>query len=370
MPIKILNLINSLNDGGAQSVLKNFVLRVKKHNEFNVEICTLYPLCTRYYIGIFREEIKRANIPIWDIELNFKYDPRGVIRLINLIKKRKYDVVHVHLFPANLFVAIASLFLPKNTKFIFTEHSVYNRRRSSIIFKPLDIFIYSHYSKIICVSNQVKDSLVKWLPQLERNIIVIPNSIPIPEFIGTDYSKIYDILFVGGLKKLKGLDILFEAISILKFKYQKKIKVAIVGNGLFKEELKKIAEKLQIKNEIKFLGIRKDIDKLMFSSKTLVLSSYWEGLPMVILEAMSRRLPVIATEVGGIPDVIKNGRDGILVPSGNSKILAEAIVKLLEDEKLQKRLSRNAYKKVKGGYSIEAYTKNILELYNSLIKNY
>jgi len=370
MPIKILNLINSLNDGGAQAVLKNFVLEAKKYNEFNIEICTLYPLCTRYYIGIFKKEIERTDIPIWNIGLNFKYNPVGVIKLISLIKKRKYDVVHVHLFPASAFVAVASLFLSRNIKFVFTEHSVHNRRRSLSIFKLFDILIYNRYSSIVCISSKIKDVLLKWLPQLGKKVTIIPNSVPISESIDTDHPKIYDILFIGRFKKIKGIDILFKAVNILKFQYQKKIKVAIVGNGPLKEELKELVEKLQIKSEIKFLGTRKDVSRIMFSSKILTLSSEWEGLPMVILEAMSRGLPVIATAVGGIPDVIKDGEEGILVAPKDPEILAEAMARLLEDEKLQKTLSQNAYKKIKERYTVEMCAKDVLSLYKSLTKNY
>jgi len=123
---------------------------------------------------------------------------------------------------------------------------------------------------------------------------------------------------------------------------------------------------LAIDQEVEFLGIRKDVDKLMVSSKILVLPSRWEGLPVTILEAMSRGLPVIASSVGGIPEVIENKKEGILVPPQNPEILAQAIKKLLEDESLRKELIRNAYEKVKENYSIETYAKNILNLYKLL----
>ena len=137
--IKVLQIINSLQAGGAEALLKNFTLQAKKHNEkyneFNIEVCVLYSP------GIFKEEIEKAGIPVWELGLNFKYDLISVIKLISLIKRGKYNMVHVHLFPANLFVSLASLFLPKNIKFIFSEHSIYNRRRSSKIFKILDTLI-------------------------------------------------------------------------------------------------------------------------------------------------------------------------------------------------------------------------------------
>jgi len=284
MSIKILNLIDSLNAGGAESRLKNLVLEEKKYSEFKTEICTLYSL------GIFGEQIKKSNIQVHNLNLKFKYDLRGIFKIIKLIKKEKYNIIHVRLFPATIFVAIASFFLSKNIKFIYDEVSVCNRRRSLKIFKLLDKFIYSRYSKIICVSKQVENSLLKWLPELKEKIITIPSGIPIPKSTDQKYPKIYDVLLVGRLEKVKGIDILLKAINILKNKYQKILKVAIAGNGTLKENLKKLAKELKIDNEVKFLGTRKDIDGLMYSSKILVLPSRYEGLPITILEAMSSYL--------------------------------------------------------------------------------
>ena len=230
--IKVLQVINSLHAGGAEALLKNYVLQMRKNRKMQMEICVLYSN------EIFKKEIKNKGISIWDLGLKFKYDLRGIIKLISLIKRGKYSIVHVHLFPANLFVSLASLFLPKNIKFIFSEHNVYNRRRSFKIFKILDTFIYSRYYKIICVSKQVQVALIEWLPNLKRKSVVISNAVPVSDLsIGSKVKK-YDILFVGRLTKAKGVDILIKAKKILKEKYQKEIKAEIVGEGYLEEELK------------------------------------------------------------------------------------------------------------------------------------
>jgi hypothetical protein len=164
-----------LDTRGAELFLKNFVLQMRKNRKMQMEICVLYPN------GIFKKEIKNRSITICDLGLKSKYDLRGIIKLISLINRVKYNIVHVHLFPANLFGSLASLFLPKNIKFIFSEHSVYNRRRLFKIFKILDAFIYSRYYKIICVSKQVQVALIEWLPKLKRKIMIISNAVPVPD---------------------------------------------------------------------------------------------------------------------------------------------------------------------------------------------
>jgi glycosyltransferase involved in cell wall biosynthesis len=265
-------------------------------------------------------------------------------------------------------VAISSLFLPKRIKFIFSEHNDYNRRRSIKFFKVIDGFTYSRYDKIVCVSKQVEKALIKWCPETACKVIVIKNAIPIKDKLNFEREKLYDIIFVGRLEKQKGIDILFKAIQILKEKHHRNLRVAIVGDGSLMESLKKIALRYGINEHIDFLGVRKDVLELMRKSLVFVLPSRWEGFGLVLLEAMSVGTPIVATKVGGIPEIIEDGKDGILVEPENPEELAKAILRLLSDVNLRSLISSNAYKKVKEEYSIEKYTKTLLGLYEGLVR--
>jgi len=135
--IKILEVIDSLNIGGAESLLKDFVIETKKYHKFSVDICTLYPEVEHKN----KEEVEKKNIYIWNLDLKNKYSPSSIMKIKNIIKRGQYDIIHVHLFPASAIVALSSLFLPNNICYIFTEHSTFNRRRSIKIFKIIDSFI-------------------------------------------------------------------------------------------------------------------------------------------------------------------------------------------------------------------------------------
>jgi len=213
----------------------------------------------------------------------------------------------------------------------------------------------------------VQVALVKWLPNLQKKSVAVSNAVPISDLSNCSTIKKYDILFVGRLTKAKGVDILLKAIKIIKEKYQKEIRAAIVGKGYLDEELKGLVMELGIEKEVEFLGVRRDIEKLMQSTKLFVLPSRWEGLPLTILEAMSSGVGIIATKVGGIPEVIENEKEGILISPEDPEALAGAIAELLKDRELRVKLGVNAYKKVKEKYSMEVYTKNIVEFYKSLI---
>ena len=357
--IKVLNIIDSLNAGGAESLLKNFLIEAKQYDDFKIDVCLLYSK------NIFKEDLEKNNITVFDLDLKFKYDFTGILKIVSLIRKNNYDIVHVHLFPADLFVAIASLFLPKSIKFIFSEHSVYNRRRSLKVYKPIDCFVYSRYDKIICVSNQVKLVLNAYIQGTKNKSVVIKNAIPIDSNF-LEIPKIYDVLFVGRLEDAKGVDVLIKAIAILKQKFNLQIKVAILGDGSKRVYLENLSKQLGVDDEIVFLGVQKDVQSFMASSKVFVLPSRWEGLPMVILEAMANRMPIITTPVGGIAEVIEDGASGILVEPENPEALADKIYELLSSEKLQRSISENAFKKVKEEYSIEGYTQKMLDIYKDL----
>ncbi|MCW1311247.1 MAG: glycosyltransferase [Candidatus Parvarchaeota archaeon] len=360
--MKVLHVIDSLYAGGAESLLKNFLIEAKKFPEFQIDACTLYSR------SIFKDELIENGVKVFDLGLNFKYDFRGIFRLIKLIKQNNYDLVHVHLFPSDLFCAFVSLFIERKVKFIFSEHSIYNRRRSIRIYKPIDLFVYSRYEKIICVSDLVRDELIKYIPKLCSKTVVIKNAIPIIGELQENRHKVYDVLFVGRLEDVKGVDILIKAIDIIKKENSRDLVVGVVGEGPLKEEYKKLVKELNLEDNFRFLGVRRDIDGLMKISKVFVLPSRWEGLPMVILEAMANGIPIIATNVGGIPEVIEDGVDGFLVKPEDPSALSERILLALNNPSITEQLKRNAFEKVKKEYSIEKYTERILNLYKEIAR--
>ncbi len=365
--IKILEVINSLKTGGAELLLKNFVIEAKKEQKYSVDVCTLYSTND----SKDKKEIEKKNIRVWSLDFKKKYNPLSIIRIKNIIEREQYDIIHVHLFPSSAIVALSSLFLSNNISYIFTEHSTFNRRRLLKIFKMIDALIYRRYLKIICISRQVRKSLVEWMPQVKLKTEIIPNGIPIHSKSDShQLIKKYDILFVGRLVPQKGIRYLLEAINILQNKYKKNVKVAIVGEGPLGKKLKTMCEKLKIDRSVEFLGFRRDIDQLMKSSKLFVLPSCWEGFGIVLIEAMKNRLPIVATNVGGIPEIITDGNEGVLVPKENPEILASSINYVLEDKKLCNKFIQNAYKKVQKEYSIEKYTNTMLNLYSNIVKKH
>lgn len=354
--MKVLHIIDSLMHGGAEVLLASFVVASK--NEATHEVCTLYPSNT-----VLRERIGNAGIPLIELNAKRKYSIKTLFRLIQIIRKNPYDIIHIHLFPAQYYGAVAALFA-RHGKFVFTEHNVHNRRRESKIFRTFDNLTYKAYSSIICVSQLVEDELLKYLPHLKKKTMVIYNGIQVdPPKVASVYR--YDAVLVGSLRSnVKGVDVLLHAIKLLGDKISR---VAVAGEGILKNELIALRDQLGLQEKIDFLGNVNQVGELLEQSRIFVMPSRYEGLPIALLEAMSKKKPIIATNVGGIPEVIKDRENGLLIPPENPEVLAEKLELLLNSPDLCSKLGNKAYESIQERFSIEKYSQSVINVYKHLV---
>ena len=212
-----------------------------------------------------------------------------------------------------------------------------------------------------------------------RNVFVIPNAIELSEFAGLSREKArrelqIDIddrimLFVGGLRSVKGVEFLIQAMSIVGRHYSK-VKLLIVGDGKERQSLESLTRKLDLERLVNFIGgtSHKNILGYMAASDVFVLPSLSEGFPNVLLEAMAVGLPIVATNVRGIPEIIKDGENGFLVDPKDAEGIAEKVLQFLANDDLRQRISRNNKERVKG-YSWESAIEKLEEVYFSLSVN-
>lgn len=187
-------------------------------------------------------------------------------------------------------------------------------------------------------------------------------------FWNMNLPKEYDIVFVGRLEKNKGIDIFIDAIKILKVK--KNIKALIVGGGPLMASLKNKVERYKLKNNVSFHGWAVDLQKvaeLINKSKILVMSSYSEGGPRVVVEAMACGIPVLATPVGIVPDIIKDKESGRII-DWDSEDIAEKALDLLSNDTEYKLIQKNGMKiaeQFEKGSAIKNYADKLLRIYSS-----
>lgn len=218
-------------------------------------------------------------------------------------------------------------------------------------------FIYPNADKIISLSEGVKHDLIKINKKLQSNTVVI-NNIGIERSSGIEsklpsdsYTK--KIVVCGRLLKLKGFHDVIEALPMVLKQVQ--VELYILGDGPERDNLLQLAKSLAIDDNIKFLGFQRNPGQFMGQSDLFVLSSYYEGFGNVIIEAMALGLPVIATDCPyGPGEIITDGKNGLLVPVGSPRELANAIIKVLTNAKLQLSLSKS------GKESVDKYSGSII----------
>lgn len=240
-------------------------------------------------------------------------------------------------------------------------------------------FSRSKYTKnvdlIIAISEGVKDVLIKG-GIAPAAIEVIPSGIDFSPF---DAVKERDFLrqefrfspedylvgIVAALEDHKGHRDLLEAARLIKLRAPK-IKIVIVGTGSLDLELDQQARELHVDDLVFFLGFREDVPRILASLDLFVLSSRLEGLGSSMMDAMASRLPVVATEVGGIPEVVVKNETGFLVPPRDPVRLAEAIIRLYQDRSLAARFGKRGYEVVHEKFSAEAMARRIIAAYENI----
>ncbi|MBT3705195.1 glycosyltransferase family 4 protein [Candidatus Peregrinibacteria bacterium] len=330
--------------------------------------------------------LENEDIRVIRLEIKHKNDPSQLKQLKSIIKEEKIDLLHIHVWnPAS---GRFALLAGKRTKtpIITTEHDPF---KLNPIKNTIKKSLLKHVSKIITVSKQNQTLLQDLYPDQKHKISVIHNGIDttwwksqIISFGAKDRTNIRKELFESDTKTLvgltvaelhprKGLHFLLRAIQNLLTQLpatkSQNIRFAIAGEGPQREALQKLIEKRNLQNHVILLGRRKNIPQLMKSADFFVLPSTREAFGLVNLEAMISNLPIIATKAGGIPEIIENNKTGLLVPTENEKLLAQAIKKLISSKPLRDRLAKNAKKTVEKTFDAHQMAKKYERIYTSVL---
>ncbi len=318
------------------------------------------------------------NIPVYrEIHVFDKGKWFGITYILStfyflLRKRHTYNIIHCHIADGLGYVAALLMKFIFNKKVIVKialsgPSSDLNRLKKSFLNRLCLKLIHS-VDKIIIISTwSEKEALEIGLSK--SKITFIPNGVNIKRFKPPSKSgqKSGRIIYVGRLVTQKGVDILLQAFADV-IKESPSLILDIVGDGPEKEMFQDTAEKLEIKEKVIFHGVKQKPYYLFIKADIFVLPSRSEGLPNVLLEAMSCGMPVIATKVSGNLDIIKNNENGILIEKENPKQLANAIKKILNDSRLAEILGTKARETVIQNYSIEHTVSKYIKLYTDLLR--
>lgn len=297
-------------------------------------------------------------------------------KLKEVIDSERPDIVHAQGTRAALFVKLAFIRGARRTKFVYTLHGIHFVRKQfpkSFISLLLERWASRLIDALVCVG---KDdlNLAKKLHLIENNkLFLIENGVKVVEMVEENGAFLREELSLGGKKIImtacrlhyqKDVKTLIWAMSILK---DENSLLLIVGDGPERDDLEKLSAYLDLGSTVRFLGNRDDVDDILLVTDIFVLSTHWEGSPLVILEAWANRKPVVASDVHGVADLVEDNENGLLVKSGDPDDLAEKIDTLLSDGNLRSRLGMSGYDLVRTTHSVDNMAKEYKKLYLSLI---
>lgn len=304
------------------------------------------------------------------------YNPLVLYELASLVKKKKPDIVVAHGY-RSLILCLFIKFRIKSPIIAFSR-GLTSENLKIRLFERLYLKLMNFSDLILAVSNGHKLDLINQGVK-EDKIRVIHNAVSIEEATPDSDSDLRRSIFrrldipdgvlvvtAGRLSPEKGHRFLLEAISNLGEKVNRTYFV-FCGEGICKKDLEDQAKKLNIENHCRFVGFRRDLDEIFQVMDFMVLPSLTEGLPNVVLEAFANKKPVVATSVGGVPEVVEDGINGILVPSSRPVLLSKGIERLISSQKLREKMGEAGYKKVKEYFSFESQNKKLEEIYQLVL---
>jgi len=278
------------------------------------------------------------------------------LKIIWLHKRHKFDLIHVH---SPVLTGVVAVIVSKITRvpFVYTAHGLsiedFVINKVSKIERVLEVFVFRNASMIIVVSKRMV-ALIKYVYRIPATrVLYIPNAVDIRRFNpALNGRKLRQSLSLGNRvvttvslmnlpERIEGIRTLLRAFAEISKNVQSS-SLLIVGDGKGQTSLEEMAFRMGLKDKVRFLGIRHNIQEILAATDVFVLSSYREGTPHCILEAMAMSKPIVATNVGGIPELTKHGKAAILVSAGDVYSLAKAIQTLLFDDLLASTLKKEA----------------------------
>lgn len=358
--MKIIYGITKSNFGGAQRYVFDLATEAKKAEHDVSVICGAG--------GVLVEKLREKGIRVIEIsgmkrDISLVDEFRSLYFIFRTLFEERPDVFHTNSSKmggiGNLAARLAGV-----KKIIFTAHAwAFNEPRPKwqklpIKFLTWVTILLSH--KTICVSEKSKKDMHKW-PFIKQKLRVIHNGIAEFNLVPRD-NNAFTVGTLSELHQVKGLDILLKAWNKFNKKHHE-AKLVIMGEGEERENLEMLVEELGISNSVTFKGYVEKAKQYLSNFDIFVLPSRSENLPYAVLEAGFASLPVIATSVGGVPEIIEPSINGALIQPEDSEALFSTLILLTEDKNLRKRLGENLKQIVLKDFSLEKMVKETLKMY-------
>jgi len=366
--IKVVHVVPMLGPGGAERVAVDIVT-VLNRQRFEVAVVSIWRR-----VGCELESLlDKCGVHVEYLGKGWGFDGRTYRRLHRVLREHHPDVVHTHLHV--LRYALPSLLLLKPAGVVHTVHNLAERETEPRA-RCIQRYALNHGIVPVAVSEEVAISLNQLYGI--RQCRVILNGISQHRYANPQTARSKwraregfrddQILFVcvARFAEQKNHALLLKAFAQGPAS-DPNAHLVLVGEGGLQEQLESQAEDLGVSRQVHFLGLRTDIPDVLGATDVFVLSSAWEGNPLSMMEAMAAGLPIVSTAVGGVPDLIANGREGFLVPPGDVKGFSGAMTFLLRDRETRRSMGTAAARRAKENFDVSKMVRAYEQLYENLI---
>lgn len=370
-PPRVVQVISGLFYGGGQRVVLDLLNSLSATGGAETVLCSLGKNAETQLAGSVRHTIPydgRYNNPLtlW----------KAAQQLRLLVADEKYDIVHTHGVDADLIGAAALRKLPARHICHLHITPPVNQGESwkSAVRRRLFRYLTSRKrSWFIAVSEAVRVQMADYYGLPLNRILTVRNGIRLSDYCSpsaTEQARGSGSVVFGTAARLapmKGLEYLLQAAGLLR-EQGLTFSLRIAGSGSCRRSLETLSITLGIQDQVTFLGQVRDMSAFYRSLDVFVLPSVsTEGLPLVVLEAMANEKPVIATELAGTPEVIRNGVEGLLVPPGDAQLLAAAMAKLASDAELGHEMGTAGLERVMSEFAIDRVAREVVEVYQRVL---
>ncbi len=368
--IKILYIITGLHVGGAEMMLHRLIKGLDKRT-YSICVVSLLPL------GLVAEKIKEEGIEVYSVNMRHKLDVKAIYHLFEIIREQKPKILHCFMFHANLIGRILGKILKVPIVISSVRNTYFGGRVRELLLRWTDR--WSDATTIVCKAAAGRMIERRLVPASKIHIIY--NGLDLNSFnslnlkerqllrleSGSAAEDEIVIISVGRLEAQKDYFTLLSAAASLKDK-EVNFKWYIVGKGELEPKLKRLCTLLNVNKEVIFLGLRHDVNRLLRAADIFVLASLWEGLPGVVMEAMAAELPVVATSVGGTPELLEEGVTGYLVSPKNPVQMAKAIADIITLSKEDRiKMGIGGCERIRTEFNAQQMVQKNAELYQHLL---
>jgi glycosyltransferase involved in cell wall biosynthesis len=365
----ICQIIDGLPNDGAQRLIVYFAQQGRLNND---QITTAY--FSEENSSIVLKALTEAGCTTHFSAMRRLYNPLWSFELEKYLRSMKVDIVQSHLSYANILSAMAGRLAGIPVAATLHTSNFKNQYYRPVIFRAEMAMLRYFSSSVIAVANAVADVYRPYLGK--KKPIIIPNPVTaIPRLAEAERNRIRDqylprldallMISVGRLTAPKGYRELIEAFHLTEKAFPD-ARLIIAGRGEEKDNLEKKISEYGLAGKITLLGERSDVPALLAASDLFLSASYWEGMPVSVLEAMAAGLPVIATRVGGVPEILE-GR-GVMAPPRQPEALAKEMTALMRNPERMRRLGLAGQQYVLDHHSPEKWYSNMISHFKTLMK--